>query len=162
MLEEFKSWRKSLERLLAAAEVDWDEAEQLAVEIAGRSADALLRQAATQAIPILRNAAQGASDYSITQGAKRRLCVVLDVLQKLTAPRFGMRRAAPKPLSKEERARRLLDLPLGKQLAVADIRRAFRRVAKFVHPDAGGSEEAFLEIIAAQDVLMHPGNHKGE
>ena len=41
-------------------------------------------------------------------------------------------------------------------------RQAFRRAAKSVHPDAGGSEEAFLELIAAQDVLMHPGAHKGE
>ena len=64
------------------------------------------------------------------------------------------------PLTAEERARKLLQLPLGSSLAVAEIRQAFRRAAKSMHPDAGGSEEAFRDLIAAQDVLMHPGAHK--
>ncbi len=162
MIEQFKSWRLSLERLVSAAEVDWPEAARLAAEIAERATDTLARHAAAQAIPILRNAAQSAADATVRQAAKRRLCVVIDVLQELTTPRFGMRHAVPKLPSAEERARRLLDLPLGKQLTVPDIRRAFRRAAKSVHPDAGGSEQAFLELIAAQDVLMHPGNHRGE
>lgn len=162
MIEPFKSWRLSLERLVTAADVDWEEAARLAVEIAGRSTDTLVRHAAAQAIPILRNAAQNGADTSVRQAAKRRLCILIDVLQEVTAPRFGLREAVPRPLSAEERARRLLDLPLGQQLTVPDIRRAFRRAAKSVHPDAGGSEQAFLELIAAQDVLMHPGNHKGE
>jgi hypothetical protein len=160
MIEQFKSWRVSLERLVSTPNVDWDEAVRLAVEIGSRSTDPLVRRAAGQAIPILRNAAQG--DHNVRQAARRRLCVVLDALQEVTAPRFGQREAMPKPLSAEERARRVLDLPLGTQLTVPDIHRAFRRAAKLVHPDAGGSEQAFLELIAAQDVLMHPGNHKGE
>ncbi|WP_349543457.1 J domain-containing protein [Bradyrhizobium sp. ARR65] len=143
MLEEFKSWRMSLERLLSATNIDWPEAARLGVEIAGRSPDVILRQAATQAIPILRNAAQGAADDSVSLGAKRRLCIIIDVLQALTAPRFGMRRAAPKTLTAEERARKLLDLPLGKQLAVTDIRRAFRRAAKSVHPMSAALSRLF-------------------
>ncbi|MGH6717165.1 MAG: J domain-containing protein, partial [Bradyrhizobium sp.] len=62
----------------------------------------------------------------------------------------------------EERARKALGLPLGRPLVCAEIHRAFRRAAKSMHPDAGGSEQAFRELIAAQDVLLHPGNHKGE
>ncbi len=162
MVEQFKSWKMSVERLLSAADVDWHEAALLAADIAGRAADPTLRHAAAQAIPILRNAAQGATDHGVRQGARRRLGVILDVLQETMAPRFGTRSAAPKPLSAEQRARKLLQLPLDKQLAVADIRQAFRRAAKSVHPDAGGSEAAFLELIAAQDVLIHPGSHKGE
>jgi hypothetical protein len=29
-----------------------------------------------------------------------------------------------------------------------------------VHPDMGGSEEAFRELIAAQEMLMHRGAYK--
>jgi hypothetical protein len=160
--EQLKSWKMSVERLLSAAELDWHEAAQLATEIAGKGGDAMLRQAATQAIPILRSAAQNAADHSIAVGARRRIGVLLDVLQSLSLPRFGMRSALPKRPTAEERARKVLNLPLGKSLAVTEIHQAFRRAAKSVHPDAGGSEEAFLELIAAQDVLMHPGAHKGE
>ena len=156
MIEQLKSWRTAIERLLSAAALDWHAAARLAAEIEGKASDPTLRQAAAQALPVLRNAAQGATDHGVLQGAKRRLGVILDVLQELTSPRFGTRNAAPKPLTAEQRARKVLDLPMGEQLTVADIHQAFRRAAKLMHPDGGGSEEAFLELIAAQDVLMHP------
>jgi hypothetical protein len=44
----------------------------------------------------------------------------------------------------------LLGLPLGRPLLAA----AFKRTAKHVHPDAGGSDHAFRELCAARDVLM--------
>ena len=156
MTEQLKHWKASVERLLSAAEIDWREAARLATEIAGNAADALLRQAATQAIPILRNAAQGPAEHGVAPGARRRFVILLDVLQQLATPRFGMRRARPKPLTAEERARKVLQLPLDKSLAVPEIRQAFRRAAKMVHPDAGGSEEAFRELIAAHEMLMQP------
>ena len=59
MNEQLKHWKVSVERLVSATEIDWPEAARLATEIAGNAEDALLRQAATQAIPILRTAAQG-------------------------------------------------------------------------------------------------------
>jgi hypothetical protein len=149
-------WKMSIERLVSAGEIDWVEAARLASEIAGQAGDVLVRQAARQAIPILRNAAQGAADPSIALGARRRLLILFDVLQQKAAPRFGMRRAQPKPLSAEERARKLLQLPLDKSLALPEIRQAFRRAAKMVHPDVGGSEAAFRELIAAQEMLAHP------
>jgi hypothetical protein len=154
MTEHVKHWKVSVERLVSADEIGWPEAARLATEIAGHAADALLRQAATQAIPILRNAAQGAGDPSVALGARRRLLILFDILQQKAMPRFGMRRARPKPLSAEERARKLLQLPLGKSLAQPEIRRAFRRAAKMAHPDMGGSEEAFRELIAAHEMLM--------
>ena len=162
MAEHVKHWKVSVERLVSADEIGWPEAARLATEIASHAADALLRQAATQAIPILRNAAQGGGDPSVALGARRRLLILFDVLQKLATPRFGMRRARPKPLTAEERARNLLQLPLGKSLAVPEIRQAFRRAAKSVHPDVGGTEEAFRELIAAQDMLMQPHAYGGE
>jgi len=161
-IEQLISWKLAVERLLSAVTVDWREAVRLASEIAGRSADQTLRHAATQTIPILRNALLDGTDHATTEAARRRLGVLLDVLHELTTPRFGRRDARPKALSPEQRARRVLDLPLEGPLTVADIHRAFRRAAKGVHPDAGGSEQAFREVTAAHDVLMHPGAHKGE
>ena len=156
MNEQLQYWKMAVERLVTAGEIDWPEAARLASEIAGHAPDALVRQAARQAIPILRNAAQGVADPSVALGARRRLLILFDVLQQKAAPRFGMRRARPKPLTAEERARKLLQLPLGTSLARPEIRQAFRRAAKMVHPDVGGSEEAFRELIAAQEMLMHP------
>jgi len=156
MNEQLQYWKMAVERLVTAGEIDWPEAARLASEIAGHAPDALVRQAARQAIPILRNAAQGVTDPSVALGARRRLLILFDVLQQKAAPRFGMRRARPKPLTAEERARKLLQLPLGTSLARPEIRQAFRRAAKMVHPDVGGSEEAFRELIAAQEMLMHP------
>ena len=156
MSEQLKRWKMSVERLLSASDIDWDEAARLAGDIAGQAADELLRHAATQAIPILRNAAQRGADHGVAPAARRRLVVLFDVLQELAQPRFGMRSARPKPLTAEQRARKLLDLPLDKSLAASEIRQAFRRAAKMVHPDVGGSEEAFRELIAAQEMLMHP------
>src|SRR5579884_4202115 len=130
MTEQLKHWKLAVERLLWAAEIDWREAARLATEIAGQAADALLRQAATQAIPILRSAAQGGTEHGVAPGARRRLVILLYVLQQLATPRFGMRRARPKPPTAEERARHLLQLPLGRNLAAPEIRQAFRRAAK--------------------------------
>ena len=162
MPEQFKSWKLSVERLCAASVVDWHEAARLVAEIATRSTDETLRQAAAQAIPILRNVALDGVAHATTEAARRRLMILLVVLHEMTAPRFGRRDAAPKPPNAEERARKALGLPLGRPLVCAEIHQAFRRAAKSMHPDAGGSEDAFLELIAAQDVLLHPGNHKGE
>jgi curved DNA-binding protein CbpA len=45
-------------------------------------------------------------------------------------------------------------LPLDRRLFGPEIHRAYKRVAKTVHPDAGGTERAFLELSAARDALM--------
>jgi curved DNA-binding protein CbpA len=45
-------------------------------------------------------------------------------------------------------------LPLGRRLSGVEIHRAYKRVAKRAHPDAGGSAREFLELSAARDALM--------
>jgi YD repeat-containing protein len=159
-MDRIESWKLALERLRSAHTVDWDEAGRLAAEITRASTDTTLRQAAEQAIPILRQAAHDGEAHDITLAAQRRLGVVLEVIHSLTAPRFGRRNALPMKLTKEERARRTLGLPLAVQLTCDDIHQAYRRLAKTMHPDRGGSEQAFLDLAAARDVLIHPGAHK--
>jgi hypothetical protein len=160
MIAQFESWLVSLERLWLAAPAGWVDAARLAEEIASRSEDSVLRQAATQAIPVLRLALRGGGDAEIADAVRRRLAVVLDRLRELTMPRFGRRGAAPKPLSPEDRARKMLDLPIGVQLTCDDIAHAFRRAAKRMHPDAGGDAAAFRDLATARDALMHPGAHR--
>jgi hypothetical protein len=108
---------------------------------------------------VLRQAVDN-DEPGIVLAAQRRLAVILDVLHDLTAPRFGRRSGKPKKLSSEDRARKVLGLPLAVQLTCEDINQAYRRAAKGMHPDQGGSAEAFMELAAARDILIHPGAHK--
>ena len=159
MMERLESWKLALERLRSAEFADWTEAGRLVAEIARMSSDATLRQAADQALPVLRQAADN-DDHSVALAARRRIGVILDVVHGLTAPRFGRRNAAPKKLSSEDRARKILGLPLAVQLTCDDINQAYRRAAKGKHPDQGGSAQAFIDLAAARDILIHPGAHK--
>jgi hypothetical protein len=148
MMERLESWKLALERLRSVEFADWAEAGRLVAE-----------QAAEQALPVLRQAADN-DDHGVTLAARRRVGVILDVVHDLTAPRFGRRNAAPKKLSSEDRARKMLGLPLAVQLTCDDINQAYRRAAKGMHPDQGGSAQAFIDLSAARDVLIHPGAHK--
>ena len=147
-------WKLAIDRIWSAAAPDYREAARLAADIAGASRDAILRQAATQALPILRSASTEAADRPTRDAARRRLCVILDVLHTLTTPRFGKRPAgSPLPTS-EQRYRQMLGLPPGRPLSAAEIHRAYKRAAKRAHPDAGGSAREFVELSAARDGLM--------
>lgn len=157
MMERLESWKLALERLRSAPSADWAEAGRLVAEIVRTSTDATLRQAAEQALPVLR---QAVDNDGVTLAARRRVGVVLEVVHDLTAPRFGRRNAMPKKLSREDLARRMLGLPLAVQLTCDDINQAYRRAAKGMHPDQGGSAEAFIDLAAARDILIHPGAHK--
>ncbi|RXH32072.1 MULTISPECIES: J domain-containing protein [Bradyrhizobium] len=159
MMERLDSWKLALERLRSAPSADFAEAVRLVAEIARMSVDPTLRQAAEQALPVLRQAVDN-DDDGVTLAAQRRLGVVLEVVHDLTAPRFGRRNAKPKQLSSEDRARKMLGLPLAVQLTCEDINQAYRRAAKGMHPDHGGSTQAFIDLAAARDVLIHPGAHK--
>ncbi|MEY9879279.1 J domain-containing protein [Bradyrhizobium sp. USDA 329] len=159
MMERLDSWKLALERLRSAPAPDWAEAGRLVAEIVRMSSDVTLRQAAEQALPVLRQAADN-DDHGVTLAAQRRLGVVLEVVHDLTAPRFGRRNALPKQMSREDRARKVLGLPLAVQLTCEDINQAYRRAAKGMHPDRGGSAEAFIDLAAARDLLIHPGAHK--
>jgi len=159
MMERLESWKLALERLRSPESADWAEAGRLVAEIVRMSTDVTLRQAAEQALPVLRQAVDN-DDHGVTLAAQRRIGVVLDVVHGLTAPRFGRRNAMPKKLSSEDRARKVLGLPLAVQLTCEDINQAYRRAAKGKHPDQGGSAQAFIDLAAARDILIHPGAHK--
>jgi hypothetical protein len=157
-----QEWKLALDRIWSAAAPDYHEAACLAAEIAGAAIDVMLRQAATQALPILRSASHSIADQATLDAARRRLGVVREVLHALTTPKFGRRDAGLKLPTPEERHRKMLGLPFDRGLTPAEIHRAFKRAAKTAHPDAGGNAQAFLELTAARDALMHPGAKKGE
>jgi len=147
-------WKIEIDRIWSAHSPDYDEAIRLVQQIAGSSEAETLRQAASQALPILRSAAQEDAEHVTCEAARRRLGVIREVLSALTAPQFGRRTAALKTLTAEERCRELLGLPLDRRLSESEIHRAYKLLAKRAHPDAGGNAEAFLKISAAHDVLM--------
>jgi hypothetical protein len=154
-------WKFGIDRIWSAAAPDYHEAARLAAEIAGLAREAMLRQAATQAQPILRSASHAIADQDTIDAARRRLGIVREVLHALTTLQFGRRDVGLKLPTPEERHRKMLGLPFDRGLSVAEIHRAFKRAAKTAHPDAGGNAQAFLELTAARDALMHPGK-KGE
>ena len=54
----------------------------------------------------------------------------------------------------DECNRRMLGLPPGRRLYGPEIREAYKRAAKTLHPDVGGSEREFLALSAARDALL--------
>jgi len=154
MDRQLSEWKLALERIWSAAAPDYHAAACLVAAMAGASEQTMLRQAATQALPILRSASAETAQQSTQDAARRRLGVIRDVLHELTTPRFGQRQTLSKSLSPEECYRQLLGLPLGRRLSGVEIHRAYKRVAKRAHPDAGGSAGEFLELSAARDALM--------
>ena len=147
-------WKAELDRIWSAHTPDYGEAVRLAREIAGRAEVETLRQAASQALPIFRCAADEDADHATCEAARRRLGVIREVLSALTAPQFGRRSVTLKTLTPEEHCRELLGLPLDRRLSEGEIHRAYKLLAKRAHPDAGGDAEDFLKISAAHDVLM--------
>lgn len=154
MDQHFPEWKAELDRIWSAHAPDFDAAVWLAQRIAGASEEERLRQAASQALPILRCAAQPDADHTTCNAARRRLVMIREVLLALATPQFGRRTTAFKTLTAEERSRELLGLPLGCRLSDLEIHRAYKRLAKQVHPDAGGNAEAFLKLSAAHEALM--------
>ena len=154
MDKRLSEWKLAVERIWSAAAPDYHNAACLAADIAGASEYVTLQAAATQALPILRSASSEDADQSTRDAARRRLGVIREVLHELTTPRFGKRQTLSKLPTPEECHRQLLGLPLGRRLSGVEIHRAYKRVAKRAHPDAGGSAREFLELSAARDALM--------
>ena len=147
-------WKYELDRFWSAHAPDYGEAMRLVREIATVAENEALRQAASQALPILRCATEAGADHATCVAARRRLNVIREVMAALITPQFGRRAALPKALSAEDRSRELLGLPLGRRLSESEIHRAYKLLAKRAHPDAGGSKEDFLRISAAHEALM--------
>jgi hypothetical protein len=154
MDKQFPEWKLGVERICSAAAPDYRQAARLVADMARASGDAILRQAATQALPILRAASADGADPVTREAARRRLGVISGVLHSLGTQQFGKRSTDPKPLALAERYRQMLGLPLGRRLSGPEIHQAYKRVAKRVHPDAGGNARDFLELSAARDALM--------
>jgi hypothetical protein len=154
MDKQFPEWKLGVERICSAAAPDYREAARLVADMARASGDAMLRQAATQALPILRAASADGADPVTREAARRRLGVISGVLHSLGTQQFGKRSTDPKPLAPAERYRQMLGLPLGRRLSGPEIHQAYKRVAKRVHPDAGGNAREFQELSAARDALM--------
>src|SRR5450755_3689231 len=104
-------WKHSVELIWSAATPDHGEAACLAAEISRASEETILRQAAAQALPILRSASPEDADRSTQDAARRRLGVIREVLHTLTTPKFGKRESAMKLRTPEECHRQLLGLP---------------------------------------------------
>jgi hypothetical protein len=154
MDRQLSEWRLGVERICSAAAPDYAEAARLAADIARTSEKTILRQAATQALPILRAASANNADPVTRDAARRRLGVISDVLHTLGTQQFGKRGTGPKPLAPAERYRQMLGLPLGRRLSGPEIHQAYKRAAKTAHPDAGGNAREFVELSAARDALM--------
>jgi hypothetical protein len=146
-----KQWKRDTDRLWSASPFDVRGAAALAAEIARHGADERLRQAAAQALPSLRGACLKTSDQMSRNVARRRFGAIRDALHALDAPRFGKRTALTAP---EQQHRRLLGLPSEQQLSDPEIQQGYKRAAKRLHPDAGGTAREFAELSAARDALM--------
>jgi hypothetical protein len=154
MDRQLAEWKLEIERLWSARAPDYGEAVRIAAHIVSAAHDGLLRQAAVQALPILRSAADDDADQATRIAARRRVGVMREELLALVNPRFGKRESQPKQLSSEERHRQMLGLPIDGCLSAPEIHQAWKRAAKAAHPDAGGSADQFQALSAARDALI--------
>ena len=145
-----KQWKRDADRLWAASPFDAREAAALAAEIARHGGDERLRQAAAQALPSLRGACLKTSDQMSRNVARRRFGAIRDALHALDAPSFGKRAAVRARTAAPAAARTSpRTAPVG-----PEIQQGYKRAAKRLHPDAGGSAREFAELSAARDALM--------
>ena len=151
---QLNTWKHEVERLWSALVLDFGQAARLVAEIAQQQDKAFLRQAAAQALPSLRQACLKSADRMTRDVARRRFGSVRDALHVITAPRFGRRRAEDAS-TPSDYYRRVLGLPSGRRLFGPEIRDAYKRAAKKLHPDVGGSGPAFRELSEARDALMN-------
>jgi hypothetical protein len=113
MDRQLAEWKVEIERIWSAAAPDYGEAVRIASHMASAGEETILRQAASQALPILRGASHEDADQTTRDAARRRLGVLREVLQTLITPQFGKRQTPVKLPTPEERYRQLLGLPLG-------------------------------------------------
>ena len=151
---QLKGWKLAVEQFWSAPVLNYRDAARLAAEIARHSDEPRLQQTAAQALPTLRGACVMGADRRIKDLARRRFAAMRDALHVLTGPRFGRRRRMGEMPTPDEHHRQMLGLPLGRRLFGPEIQQAYKRAAKKLHPDVGGSEHAFLALSAARDALL--------
>lgn len=54
----------------------------------------------------------------------------------------------------EQKYREILSLPTSGNLQISQIKTAYRKLAKTEHPDVGGSDERFVLILEAKEILL--------
>lgn len=54
----------------------------------------------------------------------------------------------------EKRYREILSLPLDSMLDASQIKKAFKKASKKLHPDTGGSHDEFVDLNMAKDELL--------
>lgn len=116
-------------------------------------------------------------DQLLTEGALRFAACVLMSRQRWQEDQADLRREAAqerrrkhasfrgeqarrRPLRRvvdETQHRQTLKLPAQGKLEPAEIKAAFRRLARSAHPDAGGSHELFIRVTEARDALLGCG-----
>ncbi len=75
MDRKLSEWKLGVDRIWWAATPDYADAMRIVAEIADLSEETLLRQAATQALPSLRNASPGNADGNAKDAARGVVCV---------------------------------------------------------------------------------------
>ena len=149
-----KEWKREVDRLWSDPTVKHADALRLATEIVRHGKDPLLREAATQSLSSLRGACAKGADRRTKEIADRRFGAVRDRLYALDGPRFGKRISTEQMLEPDTYYRHVLGLPLDRRLFGPEIQQAYKHRAKKAHPDAGGNQGAFLELVAARDALL--------
>lgn len=147
MDRKLRTWKLALGRFSQDPAPDYREIARLVTEMAV-SDEITLRQAATQAMPSLRNAMAKKSDHVAREIVRRRLGLIQAALHALTAPQFGKRSVAPKVPAPEERYRQMLGLPLD------------RTRWKFTKPTRMRPREC-IPITAATDMRLANSPRRG-
>jgi hypothetical protein len=149
-----KEWKREVDRLWSDATINHAAALRLATEIVRQGKDPMLREAAKQSLFGLRAACAKRADRRSKEIADRGFGAVRNCLYALSGPRFGKRMSAQEMLEPDAYYRHLLGLPLERRLFGPEIQQAYKRRAKTAHPDGGGNQRAFLDLVAARDALL--------
>ena len=146
-----KHWKRDADRLWAASPFDVREAAALAAEIARHGADETT--AAGGGAGAAEPARRVLEDIGPDEPEHRTAALRRHPRRAACAGRagFGKRAAVPAP---EQQHRLLLGLPAERHLSDPEIQQGYKRAAKRLHPDAGGSAREFAELSAARDALM--------
>lgn len=94
--------------------------------------------------------------FSLRRDAMRRLQEA-EAERNDAVNRFNRRKQhqrSSKEAGDESACRLLLELPESGSLDVVQIKAAFRKKARILHPDSGGSHEEFIAISEAKSLLM--------
>ena len=100
---------------------------------------------------------KAAQKVRVTRSIRPSAGSPIESLRFESIPKETLRREIPFESTsdpKEDEYRRLLKLPTAGALLKSEIEQAFKMAAKRSHPDLGGSNEEFQQLLAAKDALI--------